>query len=132
MEVRPFTRYISPVTEESLKALFIVFLLWRRRVGFLVDAAVLGFGVGAGFAVVENIDYLRAAPPRVADAMAGPRPGHRGPPRRNDRDLRDGLEDADGSLELVTCSRSLPGLALAIAIHSAFNHVLLPPLAMTS
>ena len=35
-------------------------LLRRGRVGFLVDAAILGFAVGAGFALVENVEYLRA------------------------------------------------------------------------
>ncbi|HZA34906.1 MAG TPA: PrsW family glutamic-type intramembrane protease, partial [Vicinamibacterales bacterium] len=59
LEPTSFSRYVAPVTEEALKAAFIVFLLARRRVGFLVDAAVQGFAVGAGFAVVENIEYLR-------------------------------------------------------------------------
>src|SRR5918992_4858202 len=53
-----FMRYIAPVTEELCKASFIVGLFWRNRVGFLVDAAVQGFAVGAGFALVENVDYL--------------------------------------------------------------------------
>jgi protease PrsW len=52
--------YVAPVVEETLKAVFIVTLIMRRRVGFLVDAAVQGFAVGAGFALVENIDYFRA------------------------------------------------------------------------
>src|SRR5512134_491255 len=47
-------RYIAPVTEETLKALFLIYPLRRRYIGFLVDAAILGFAVGAGFAVVEN------------------------------------------------------------------------------
>ena len=33
-----------------------------RRTGFLTDAAILGFAVGAGFATVENIYYLRIFP----------------------------------------------------------------------
>ena len=41
--------------------------MWTRRVGFLVDAAVLGFAVGAGFALVENVVYLRA----ITDAPLG-------------------------------------------------------------
>ena len=32
-------------------------LVHRHRVGFLVDGAILGFAVGAGFAVVENLYY---------------------------------------------------------------------------
>src|SRR6476620_9612488 len=59
MDVHAFARYVSPLTEEAVKALFIAFLLWQRRVGFLVDAAVLGFAVGTGFAIVENMIYLR-------------------------------------------------------------------------
>jgi hypothetical protein len=31
----------------------------RRRIGFPVDAAQLGFAVGTGFAVIENLDYFR-------------------------------------------------------------------------
>jgi RsiW-degrading membrane proteinase PrsW (M82 family) len=54
-----FSRYIAPITEETLKAVYVVVVLRQRRLGFLVDAAVLGFAVGTGFAVVENLDYLR-------------------------------------------------------------------------
>ena len=57
-----FSRYVAPLTEESAKAaVHRRPAVARRRVGFLVDAAVLGFAVGAGFALVENIDYLRAS-----------------------------------------------------------------------
>ena len=127
-----FSRYVAPVTEEIFKGAFIVWLLWRRRVGFLVDAAVQGFAVGAGFALVENIDYLR----HVSDAsltlwlvrglgtavLHGATTAVFGMVAKTLVDRR----DARRPLAL------LPGLALAIGIHSAFNHVLLPPLAMTA
>ena len=54
------SRYVAPVTEELLKALPLLYLLARKRIGFLVDAAILGFAVGTGFAFVENVEYLRA------------------------------------------------------------------------
>ncbi|MBK6406369.1 MAG: PrsW family intramembrane metalloprotease [Holophagales bacterium] len=54
------SRHVAPVTEELFKALPLLYLLARRRVGFLVDAAILGFAVGTGFALVENVEYLRA------------------------------------------------------------------------
>jgi len=131
VEVRPFTRYVSPVTEESLKALFIVFLLWRRRVGFLVDAAVLGFGVGAGFAVVENIDYLRQLPHASLTLWLvrglGTAVLH-GATTAIFAMVSKTLMDRWSNRQALAL---LPGLAIAIAIHSAFNHVLLPPLAMT-
>jgi len=52
--------WIAPITEEVLKAGFVAWLIHTDRVGFVVDAAVLGFGVGAGFAVAENVYYARA------------------------------------------------------------------------
>ncbi len=56
------TRYIAPVTEEALKMAFVLWALFRRQIGFLVDAAIVGFAIGAGFAVVENIQYLQHLP----------------------------------------------------------------------
>ena len=55
-----FSRYLAPITEETLKAAFVLYAISRRRVGFLVDAAILGFAIGTGFAVVENVEYLMA------------------------------------------------------------------------
>ena len=52
-------RLIAPLTEETAKAAFVVWLLARRRLGFAVDAVIAGFAVGTGFALVENVDYLR-------------------------------------------------------------------------
>lgn len=53
------SRIAGPLTEEVCKAALIAYLIARRRVGFPVDAAQLGFAVGTGFAVVENLEYLR-------------------------------------------------------------------------
>jgi RsiW-degrading membrane proteinase PrsW (M82 family) len=53
-------RYVAPVTEETLKALWVAILIARRRIGFPVDALIHGFAVGTGFAVVENAVYLRS------------------------------------------------------------------------
>jgi hypothetical protein len=109
----------------------IVFLFWRRRIGFLVDAAVLGFAVGAGFALVANDDYLWHLPDASLALW-----------------LVRGLGTAvlhgttTAVFAMVTkammerpaphlAAAAVPGVALACAIHSAFNHVLLPPLAMT-
>jgi RsiW-degrading membrane proteinase PrsW (M82 family) len=132
IDLKLFARYVSPVTEELLKAAFIIVLLWQRRVGFLVDAAVQGFGVGAGFALIENVDYLQ----HMVDAPLT-------------LWLVRGLGTAvlHGATTAVFAMVSktlvdrwsdrrtlalLPGLGLAIAIHSGFNHLPLPPLAMTA
>ncbi len=52
--LRAYSTSIAPVVEELAKALFIIFLFRRHRIGFFVDAAIYGFAVGAGFAFVEN------------------------------------------------------------------------------
>ena len=57
----PFSRYVSPLTEELLKGLVVLALLRMHRIGFLVDAAIYGFAVGAGFALAENLYYLHLA-----------------------------------------------------------------------
>lgn len=59
---RFFSRYLAPVTEETCKVAYLVFLFRRRRIGFLVDAAIFGFAVGAGFGILENIFYLSLIP----------------------------------------------------------------------
>jgi protease PrsW len=53
-----FSRYAAPVIEEFLKASFIIYFLYKKRIAFLVDGAIFGFSIGAGFAVLENIYYL--------------------------------------------------------------------------
>lgn len=58
IDERWLVRIIAPAIEELLKGAVIVVLLVRRRIGFLVDAAIFGFAVGAGFALVENPSYF--------------------------------------------------------------------------
>jgi RsiW-degrading membrane proteinase PrsW (M82 family) len=53
-----YSRYLAPAIEELLKAAFIFLLLAKKKAGFLIDAAVYGFAVGAGFALVENSLYV--------------------------------------------------------------------------
>ena len=53
-----YSRYIAPVVEEMLKGAIIVWLVRRHAIGFPVDAAIFGFAIGTGFAVIENIYYL--------------------------------------------------------------------------
>ncbi|WP_436535665.1 PrsW family intramembrane metalloprotease [Actinoplanes sp. HUAS TT8] len=54
---------ITPVTEEVLKALFLVWLLVHRRdrISGLLNGIVYGGLAGAGFAFTENIYYLGGA-----------------------------------------------------------------------
>jgi RsiW-degrading membrane proteinase PrsW (M82 family) len=57
-----FAVLVAPVVEETVKGAYLVWLISTRRAGFLVDTAILGFAVGAGFAIVENAYYLSQLP----------------------------------------------------------------------
>jgi hypothetical protein len=125
------SRYVAPLTEEAAKASFVLLLISSGRVGFLVDAAVAGFAIGAGFALVENVLYLRALPDATIWLF-----------------LVRGLGTAmlhgatTAIVAMVTRARidrrhrgvlaaCLPGYAIAVTIHSASNHLLLQPVAQT-
>jgi protease PrsW len=53
-----YSAYIAPIAEETLKMLFLVLLIRKNRIGFMIDGAIYGFAIGAGFAVTENLAYL--------------------------------------------------------------------------
>ena len=57
-----FSRYIAPFIEEFLKGMVIVVLIYNHRIGFSADAAIFGFSVGTGFALVENVYLLGLIP----------------------------------------------------------------------
>jgi RsiW-degrading membrane proteinase PrsW (M82 family) len=124
-------RYLSPVTEETLKGIGVVYLIVRRRVGFPVDAAVLGFAIGAGFATVENLQYLATL--EGASILLwvvrglGTAVLH-GATTSVAAMLAKTAVDRHRSSALLVFG---PAAAAAIGIHSAFNHLLLPPVAMT-
>jgi protease PrsW len=122
-------RYVAPATEETAKALLLVALIATSRVGFLVDAAVQGFAVGAGFAVIENLWYLRSMPDATITLWIV-------------RGLGTAVLQGATTSIFAMVSRALadrhpnriitpfvPGWTAAVLIHSAFNHRLLPPFA---
>jgi RsiW-degrading membrane proteinase PrsW (M82 family) len=125
------SRYVAPLTEETAKALFVVLLVASARVGFLVDAAVLGFAVGTGFALFENLTYLRSL--RDATVMVWLVRG------LGTAMLQGGTTAIVAMLSKTYADRRrdrlavafLPGWAAAVAIHSTFNHRLLPAVAQT-
>ena len=122
-----FSRYLAPPVEEALKAVWVVLLLRRGRVGFLVDAAILGFGVGAGFALVENVEYLRTlSEPGLGLWLVrglGTAILH-GATTAIFAILAKGLGDRHPERALLA---ALPGYLAAVLVHSAYNHHLLPP-----
>ena len=126
-----YSRYVAPVVEECLKALVVVALVRAHRIGFLVDAAILGFAAGAGFAAAENLWYLRLVPdaPLGTWIVRG----------FGTALMHGGATAITGVLGLALFERReraklagfLPGLGLAVLLHSAFNHFFLSPRAST-
>jgi RsiW-degrading membrane proteinase PrsW (M82 family) len=54
-----FSRYGAPPIEEAAKTGLVLWLIARGRIGFLVDAAIVGFAIGTGFALIENTYYVK-------------------------------------------------------------------------
>ncbi len=52
-----YSDFIAPFVEEILKSLPLFYLLKRNKIGFSLDASIIGFSIGAGFSLVENIYY---------------------------------------------------------------------------
>lgn len=131
MDTPHYSRYVAPTVEETLKAVYIVYLMARNRVGFVVDAAILGFGVGTGFAFLENLYYLRDP-----DATAwtwlvrgfGTAMMHGGSSAILAMVARAFHNRSDGFRPHLV----LPGLVLAVVLHSLYNHFILQPLLATT
>jgi len=123
-------RYVAPILEETLKAAYLIWLLRRGRVAFLIDAAIHGFAAGAGFALVENAYYAGTGASGTAVWVV----------RGLGTALMQGSTTAIVGIVAKSAidrgsrswARIAPALLLAIAIHSAYNHVLLDPLAATA
>ncbi len=58
MDFHTYSRLIAPAVEELLKAMFITYVIIKGKAGFMIDASILGFSIGAGFSLIENIFYL--------------------------------------------------------------------------
>lgn len=121
-QVRQYSRYAAPIVEEVMKALVVVYLFRSNRIGFLVDAAILGFAVGAGFALVENFYFLYlAADAHIAVWLVrgfGTAIMH-GASMAIFAVLAQLLTERNVKINPLLL---LPGLAAAVIIHSAFNH----------
>lgn len=122
-----FRHYGAPVVEEVLKALAIVFLIRRKRVGFMVDASIAGFAVGAGFAIIENTYYFKSLPDRHLMLWIvrgfGTAIMHSGTTAVVGV-VSKYLADRYGSGRF---SVFLPGVVVAIVVHSLYNHVFISP-----
>ncbi len=125
-----YSRYAAPLVEEVLKAGVLLAFFQASRVGFLVDGAILGFAVGAGCSLFENVYYLNTAPEAALIVCAvrglGTAMMHGG----TTAILAAVTKTVSDRHSRNPWTSALPGFLIAAAIHSAFNHFLLPPLVM--
>jgi RsiW-degrading membrane proteinase PrsW (M82 family) len=130
-----YSRFVAPWIEEALKAIGIILLFRFNRIGYKLDAVISGFAIGAGFSVVENALYLTLFPTygtgtwlvrgfgtaimhgttlaclaAIAHEFA-------------ERETRGAAGDYRFSLVWF-----VPGYALAVALHMAFNQFPQQPL----
>jgi RsiW-degrading membrane proteinase PrsW (M82 family) len=126
-----YTRYVSPVIEEALKASILIVLIRHNRIGFLVDAAIFGFAVGTGFAIFENLFYLQALPDTHLGTWIvrgfGTAIMHGGTTA-----IFAVLSEAlAGQNPTRGYAIYLPGFIGAVVVHSIFNHFFFAPVVNT-
>jgi hypothetical protein len=132
IEFTAYTRYVAPFVEEALKALIIWGLIRGNRIGFLVDAAIFGFAVGAGFAIFENLYYLTILPDMKLGTWIV-------------RGFGTAIMHGGATAIFAVISRALlrqhsslgalaliPGFLIASIIHSVFNHFFFAPIINTA
>jgi RsiW-degrading membrane proteinase PrsW (M82 family) len=130
-EFESYSRYVSPWIEEFLKAVPVIFFIRTRRVGLQVDAAIVGFAVGTGFALVENLYYLASRPDAALAVQVI-------------RGFGTAIMHGGATATLAMISVAIyekrpssglhilvPGFLAAVALHSAFNHLLVRPVLAT-
>lgn len=127
MPLDRYSTYGGPLVEELAKATIVVALIRIHRIAFLVDAAIYGFAVGTGFAVVENVWYQVLLPDAGLGLWIvrgfGTALMHGG---------TTAIFAVMGLALLEQGGRSrpaalLPGYALAVALHAAYNAMLGSP-----
>ncbi len=129
-----YSKYVAPFTEEGLKCIWVVYLIYSDRVGFTVDAAILGFGIGAGFAVVENLYFLSALEASTLTWII----------RGFGTAIMHGMTTTVFAIILKSLQQredrarwlaSIIAFAMAYILHSAYNHAIynsIPPLMLAA
>jgi hypothetical protein len=125
--------YVSPVIEELLKASYIVILLRTKRIGFMVDAAIYGFAIGAGFAFTENISYLyQLLPSHESNILLWIIRGFGTALMHGGTTAIFGIISKNFSdRSSASVSVFIPGIVLTIIFHSLYNHFFLSPVIST-
>jgi hypothetical protein len=122
---------VAPLVEESSKAVYLVYLIRRKWIGFMVDASIYGFALGAGFAILENVYHFTGQEDSTMLVWLVRGFGT--------AIMHGGVTAIMGIVSLSYASRYsshrwyayAPGFLLASFLHSAYNHVILEPAQLT-
>jgi protease PrsW len=125
--IASYARIVAPPIEELLKAAIIIVLIRTHRVGFPVDAAICGFAVGTGFAMIENLYYLGAIPNAGMATWIVRGFGT--------AFMHGGVTAIFAIMTLVLRERAprtpalamLPGFAIAVVLHMGYNYLSASP-----
>jgi len=124
-------QWTGPLAEELLKAIFPLWAIRMHRVGFPVDAGIVGFASGAGFSLIENIFYISSIPSGTPVLWLI---------RGLGTAVMHGTTTAIVAILAVTfedkgwreTAATLGGLLIAYSVHLVHNSSLLDPLQMTA
>lgn len=122
-----YSHFGAPLIEELLKGACVLWLIAAGRVGFMIDGAIFGFALGAGFAVAENAWYLQAMP--TSNAMVWVLRGF------GTAIMHGGTTAIVGTVCSTLAGRRssqrsmvfLPAIGVAFGIHSLYNLSVLGP-----
>lgn len=127
-----YSGFIAPVVEETLKFSLLWILIKTSRIGFMIDAAVYGFSIGAAFSLVENLFYLFHYAAGEANPMVWITRGF------GTAVMHSGATAIFGILCMGALNRhsnlivaTIYGALAAIFIHGLFNQFLVSPLIST-
>ena len=120
-------KYVAPLFEEALKGAYVVYLLRTKRIAFLVEAAIAGFAVGAGFAAVENVAEFVILPEQTMPLWLIRGCGTAVMHGTVTAIMAVSTQQIRERHEVAVLAAFLPGWLAAAALHSVFNHFFLSP-----
>jgi len=130
LNLQDYSKYFAPIVEEILKMLIVIIIVRMNKIGFMIDGAIYGFAIGAGFAFLENIFYINTN--EVNNLMVWVVRG-----------FGTAIMHGGATAIVVIFAMSLinqnkykfyffiPGLVFAIILHALFNQFLLTPIIST-
>ena len=128
LDFADYSSFVAPFVEELLKASPIIFLFGRNKIGFKIDAAIIGFTIGAGFSIAENAHQLYLYPDSGVGVWLvrglGTAVMHGGATALFavvSHELTDEQAEAKAAHYRFKPWLFLPGLAAAALMHAGFN-----------